>query len=573
MRSCQTTGIVEFSPTMHTQTTKWWNALLLAGGILAAPTLSAKVWILEFVASNDGSVVDENGDDEDWIEIYNDSNSTVDLSGWSLTDDAADLQKWIFPPGTTLEAKKFLTVFASNKNRRVVGEEFHTNFKLSGGGEYLGLIRADGSSVEHEYAPAYPAQIEGVSYGVGQGGGSSAIIGPDAAGQAGVPSTEADFDTNYVDWNDAPGTTFTGSTWRAVTTGVGYDNGSGYVDWISDRGDFKDEMWGGNPSVFLRMPFELADANAVNAMSLRMRWDDGFIAYVNGVQVAANNEDATPDWNSVSSASRTPESQNDEWEVFPVNLNDITLVNGTNVLAIHGMNSSSGNSDMLILPELDVAVTGGVVDNPGYFSEVTFGTVNGAAADAVAPVFRDVTDSVERPTGGAGSAPLLITAEVSDGTGSVDEVRLYSRIMFGSESMTVMNDNGTGGDEAAGDGVYSALLSTTSLDPGEMIRWRIEAEDDDNIEGSSPPYPDPNDSDRYYGTVAFNSDHNSSQLPIVETFVQNESAVDTTSGGKVSLYFLGEFYDNLQMDRHGQSTGGFPKKSYDVDFNKGNRFL
>ena len=106
---------MELFQTMHTQSTKWLNALLLAGGILAAPMLPAKVWILEFVAANDGSVVDEDGDDEDWIEIYNDSNATVDLSGWSLSDDAADLQKWIFPPGTSLDAKKFLTVFASGK--------------------------------------------------------------------------------------------------------------------------------------------------------------------------------------------------------------------------------------------------------------------------------------------------------------------------------------------------------------------------------------------------------------------------------------------------------------------------
>ena len=43
-----------------------------------------------------------------------------------------------------------------------------------------------------------------------------------------------------------------------------------------------------------------------------------------------------------------------------------------------------------------------------------------------------------------------------------------------------MNDGGTAGDETAGDGIYSALLATTSLDDGEMIRWRVEAEDDDN---------------------------------------------------------------------------------------------
>ena len=562
---------MELFQTMHTQSTKWWNALLLAGGILAAPMLPAKVWILEFVAANDGSVVDEDGDDEDWIEIYNDSNATVDLSGWSLSDDAADLQKWIFPPGTSLAAKKFLTVFASGKNRRVVGDEFHTNFKLSSRGEYLGLMKADGSTVEHEFAPTYPAQVEGASYGVGQGSGASTMIETGASGQAAVPVDQADFNANYLNWNDAPGSTFTGSTWRAVTTGVGFDNGAGYDGWLSESGDFINEMFGGNTSVFIRLPFDLADSNAVNGMTLRMRYDDGFIAYINGVQVAADREDATPNWNSLASASRS-DGLNSEWEVFAINLENVELVTGTNVLAIHGMNRSLGNSDMLILPELDVAITGGVTDTPGYFSEPSFGSANEGIADEVAPVIKNVTDTPDRPVGGGGSAPLLITAEVSDGTGSVDEVRLYSRIMFGSENMILMNDGGTAGDETAGDGIYSALLATTSLDDGEMIRWRVEAEDDDNAVGLSPPYPDPLDSDRYYGTVAFNPDHNSSQLPIIETFVQNQAAVDTVSGTRTSLYYLGQFYDNIQMDRHGQSTGGFPKKSYDVDFNKGNRF-
>lgn len=558
---------------MHTTSTNWRKALLLAGGFLVTPLSPAKVWILEFVADNDGSVVDENGDAEDWIEIYNDSGSPVELSGWSLTDDSSDLQKWIFPPGTTVEAEGFLPVFASGKNRRVAGRELHTNFKLSRSGEYLGLIKADGSTIEHDFAPAFPAQAEGASYGVGQGGGSVTIIGPEAPGQAGVPANQADFEANYADWNNAPGTTFNGSTWRPVTTGIGFDNGPGYGDWISQSGNFVTEMWGVNASVFLRIPFEIGDADAVNSMSLRMRWDDGFIAYVNGVQVAANHDDPTPDWNSIATASRSPESQNEEWEVFPVNLAAVPLVSGTNVLAIHGMNRSSGSSDMLILPELDVAVTGGVIDNPGYFSEVTFGAPNGEAADELAPVIDEVTDSVERPAGGAGSAPLLITAEVANGTGTVDEVRLYSRVMFGGESMTLMNDGGTGGDVTAGDGIYSALLSTTALEAGEMIRWRIEAEDDSGVVGKSPPYPDPLDSDQYYGTVASNPEQESSDLPVFETFVQNQSAVDLRSGGRVSLFFLGEFYDNVQMDLHGQSTANFPKKSYDVDFNKGNRFL
>ncbi|MEN8756238.1 MAG: lamin tail domain-containing protein, partial [Akkermansiaceae bacterium] len=130
-----------------------------------------KVWISEFVADNDGSYFDENNDDEDWIELFNDGDEAVDLGGWSLTDDETQPRQWIFPPGASIGSKGYLVVFASNKNRRVVGSEYHTNFSLSKSGEYLGLIRADGQTVEDDFEGGFPGQFEGVSYGIGQGGG------------------------------------------------------------------------------------------------------------------------------------------------------------------------------------------------------------------------------------------------------------------------------------------------------------------------------------------------------------------------------------------------------------------
>ena len=105
-----------------------------------------------------------------------------------------------------------------------------------------------------------------------------------------------------------------------------------------------------------------------------------------------------------------------------------------------------------------------------------------------------------------------------------------------------------------------------------MIRWRVEAADSSARVSRDPAYEVPLDSDRYYGTIAEDTSTRFSLLPILHTFVENESAVNTRSGSRVSVYYLGKFYDNVQMDVHGQSTAGFPKKSYDLDFNKGNRF-
>src|SRR5688572_627630 len=76
----------------------------------------ADVVITEFLASNQNGITDENGETSDWIELYNNGTTVVDLSGWRLTDEEGVLDKWVFP-ATTLEPKGFLIVFASSKDR------------------------------------------------------------------------------------------------------------------------------------------------------------------------------------------------------------------------------------------------------------------------------------------------------------------------------------------------------------------------------------------------------------------------------------------------------------------------
>jgi len=61
-------------------------------------------------------------------------------------------------------------------------------------------------------------------------------------------------------------------------------------------------------------------------------------------------------------------------------------------------------------------------------------------------------------------------------------------------------------------------------------------------------------------------------LEVLHWFVENPAAAATWAGTRASLYWRGEFYDNVRFDLHGQSTSGFPKKSYDVDFNSDHRF-
>ncbi|MFK8068100.1 MAG: lamin tail domain-containing protein [Gammaproteobacteria bacterium] len=117
--------------------------------------------LTEFMASNTSTF--EAG--ADWIEIHNNGSTEVDLSGWCLTDDATDLSQWCFTSGT-LAVDDYLVVVADNP---AIAQELHASFKLGAGGEYLALIKPDGS-IATEYAPEYPAQTPDVSYGLNTNG-------------------------------------------------------------------------------------------------------------------------------------------------------------------------------------------------------------------------------------------------------------------------------------------------------------------------------------------------------------------------------------------------------------------
>lgn len=137
--------------------------LLLIATVFAAAAsqLHAEPIVTEFMAANATAHADNDGAFSDWVEIHNPDSTAVNLSGWHLTDTAGNKTKWQFPD-VTLAPGGYLVVYASNKNRRDPAAPLHTNFALSADGEYLGLIKPDGS-VASEFAPKYPEQSDDVS--------------------------------------------------------------------------------------------------------------------------------------------------------------------------------------------------------------------------------------------------------------------------------------------------------------------------------------------------------------------------------------------------------------------------
>ncbi len=151
---------------------------------------------------------------------------------------------------------------------------------------------------------------------------------------------------------------FADTNWRQGTNGVGYDTTGELTPQISL--DVQPEMNLTNASVYVRIPFEVADPEAFNTLDLGVRYDDGFVAYLNGVEVARRNAPGQLSWNSRAAA---PHANVDAIEFERFNLSRVRdlLAVGDNVLSLHGLNTEPGNVDFL----LTAVLQGGSVIDPG----------------------------------------------------------------------------------------------------------------------------------------------------------------------------------------------------------------
>ena len=103
------------------------------------------VVINELLASNDNGATDEAGDHEDWIELYNNNDFEVDLSGFFLSDNPDDLQKWAINDGTIIPGNGYLIIWADEDGSEA---PLHANFKLSASGETLIFSDAAGNALD-----------------------------------------------------------------------------------------------------------------------------------------------------------------------------------------------------------------------------------------------------------------------------------------------------------------------------------------------------------------------------------------------------------------------------------------
>ena len=326
-----------------------------------------------------------------------------------------------------------------------------------------------------------------------------------------------------------------------------------------------------NATSYLRIPFTITDPAVLNTLTLRIKYDDGVAAYLNGSPVAGFNTPATLEWNSTAISPRT-DAEASQWEEINLTLARTLLRQGDNVLAIQGLNSSATDPDFLIAAELQAMIA---TVNPAlrnYFALPTPGSVNGAGSTNIGPLITDVVHTPHEPED---TEDLYVTARISPTLRPVGAVRLYYRVQFGSEIPITMLDDGLNADGPAGDGVYGGVIPHSASGIGQMVRYYITAADANNSLTRVPPFPNPTFSSQYLGAVVQNPSL-TNPLPVLHLFI-TEANLNSANNSQLSrfpcsLYWAGEFYDNVGINRHGQSSQGFPKKSYDVDFNPDHHF-
>ena len=268
--------------------------------------LNGQVVINEIMSSNSSSFIDSYGDTPDWIELYNYSDSFIDLTGYGLSDDINEPFKYIFSNITIPPNEHFLILASGNNNQsNIVHWETVINWGDSWN-YFLGNQEPPNNWME----------------------------------------------TNYNDNN-----------WLTGESGFGYGDGD-------DNTVVSNVM-----SVYTRKSFNIDSIEDIESIILHIDYDDAFVAYINGIEVARNNISATP--------VGIPPAYNqgaDEWrealiysgglpEDYQIDLSNVNLNAGENILAIQVHNFDSNSSDMSLIPFLSLGLNQ-TPENPTYPPEL-----------------------------------------------------------------------------------------------------------------------------------------------------------------------------------------------------------
>jgi hypothetical protein len=269
---------------------------ILLYGFVLQNVLRAQIVINEVSSAGTVNFVDEDNEAQDWIELYNTSSTTINLEGYELINsEGNEAYSWIFPD-VNIPPNSHLTVFCSEKNRRVW--------------------------FDHWEVPVYPN-----------------VLWRYFVGTAEPP----------VDWREI---SFNDSGWLIGQGGIGYGDGDDST------------VIPASLSVYMRKSFFIADTSIIPTAALLIDFDDAFVAYLNGVEIARYGIGVYgdhPAYNTLAYDEHEAQMYQTgnisaAYFIDPVLL-DSAIRPGNNVFSIQVHNHADGLDDLTALPYFLIGVS------------------------------------------------------------------------------------------------------------------------------------------------------------------------------------------------------------------------
>ena len=536
---------------------------------------------------------------EEFIELYNREDAEIDLHGWRLADgieyefDRA-LAPTVIPPGGFLLVARDpegLAALAGIAAGEIAGP---WDGKLSNYADEVELRDARGRRVDrvaYSQDGLWPARADGLgsslqrvsadfsgtllqnwkvesatSCSTGIGGEACVLFenGVDvrwfqntSGGDPGFVGASAWFEPDFNDeTND----------WLDGRLAIGFAANAGREPaWLNTRSSSVQ----GLHSILIRIEF-FWDPAAVdcetNIPYLSVDQDDGFVAWLNGVEVARGGmrdpAGSVPAFDGsyraeivTAAGAGDPEPDYRQvWSGTPASLRV-----GRNVLAVGNYNSRNTSSDLF----LSARMTLGAGPSRG---DLTPGSRNSVAAPALAPMVLSAEHEPAEPTSADG---VTIRARV-DGA-DVAGVSLTSDAGGGEETIE-MRDDGLGVDSVAADGIWAASLAAHSRNT--IVKYRVEARNSNGCSTSYPRAGNPSPWTGYY--VQDNRPPVNENVRLFYIFTPGSLAdLSCSSGARRAgtfVDFRGRVYFDVDVKFRGETACNYPKKPIRVEFNKGDLF-
>ena len=528
---------------------------------------------------------------EEFIEIHNPEATQIDLTGWTLQDAVT----FSFPSGTVIAPGGYVVIA---ENPSVI----QTKFGVTALGPWIGKLSSDGEDIELR-DPSGELR-DRVNYGSGfpwptaaAGAGSSCeLLDPSldndlsgswrSSGTLTGPTTITYISPSDSDWKYRKGLSEASSpvdAWRAID----YDDSSwssgqapiGYGTTVSCNtvlGDMRNNY----STVYGRKSFSIPAGEIPDSLTLHLRFDDGCVVSINGQEIARPGMPGTGETPYNATADQTVSTA--AWSTLELSNTASYLVSGTNVLTIHGANITvGGSSDFSFDAELLHNATATV-------STPTPGVVNSVKAipSQVPPQIRQVD---HLPVSPAPGESVAITAKITDpdGMGAVSleyqivdpgtYIRLSDPAYTANWTSIPMRDDATGGDELAGDSIFTANIPASIQTNRRLVRYRIHFTDSIGNSETAPFSDDEQPNFAYYvysglptwqgsfrpGETAlknFTSDV-LDDVPVYSLIADNDDVINSQyNGGWDAVRFRGTFiydgivYDHIEFRNRGEAS-------------------